>query len=632
MTERRTLVVDCQLLQTPSRDRGMGRYSVSLLRAAFGAGLLAGREVAFLCSSNLELPDSVRAMLRELRPDAPVITLPLPVADARGGTRRQHRIARALIDAELQRRHGDSGGVDFLILSLFTFDYCAVFPSSARKLLIHYDLIPLVMWSMYKRQFPADVYFRRFATLVEADDVFAISRSSAHDLAARVGMQRSRVTVIDGAHFEHDEQAAAGATLPPQPFALMPTADLPHKNNELAAEAFGLFNTEQPEPWTLVITSPFSEASRRRLQALCPGAWFTGHVDDAALAAMYREAGLVYVASLNEGLGMPVLEAVATERRVCCSRIPVFDEMSKSAFYFFDPEDATSMRRALQRAQRGDAWETKRRSYRTIAARYTWDRSARRFAARLAKPPESRPEHTGQRWAVLCANPRTGAPSGEVVQYLAAALTERAHLTFFLDSGGSRGEGHASFIEHVMQTHDVEEFTWRGFRRFDEVLYVVDESRFTVEVVKRALALPGRLLLLTPGAGETSDDTRLPRSRRLPIATRELADRIRRDGPGGGLLSLLANSQRLVIAPDDETASRVRSLLVSQVPVMRMRLPSPDPEQRSGDDPALIAGGLVSAFATARSANDRLAGYLRAALWPRRSRIEALIAGASRHG
>ena len=412
----------------------------------------------------------------------------------------------------------------------------------------------------------------------------------------------------------------------------MPTADLPHKNNELAAQAFELFNSTQTKPWTLVVTSPMSASSRLRLQEVCPGAQFTGHVDDATLAALYREAGIVYVASLIEGLGMPVLEAVAAERPVCCSRIPVFEEMSKRAFYLFDPADTTSMRRSLQRAARADGWEAKQRSYAAVTSRYTWERSARLFAERLGSIPESRPQHTGQRWAVLCANPRTGAQSGEVMQYLAAALMDRVHVTFFLDSGGSRGAGHASFIEHVLQTHDIEEFTWRRFRRFDEVVYVLDESPFTVDVMKRALAMPGRLLLLSPGAGGAAADATLPRSRRLPAATRDMTARLGRDEPSAGLLSLLVNSQRLVVAPDDDVAEHVRSLLVARIPVVRMRMPSAVPEQRAGDDPAATAGALVTAFSNARSANDGLAAYLRKARWARRRDIKAQVAAASHNG
>jgi glycosyltransferase involved in cell wall biosynthesis len=89
---------------------------------------------------------------------------------------------------------------------------------------------------------------------------------------------------------------------------------LRRKKNLLALlEAWAL---AAPAGWLLVLAGPDGDAApdlraRAARPDLAGRVRFTGHVSDAALAALYRAAGLVACPSLFEGFGLPLLEAMA---------------------------------------------------------------------------------------------------------------------------------------------------------------------------------------------------------------------------------------------------------------------------------------------------------------------------------
>ncbi|MEM9407382.1 MAG: glycosyltransferase, partial [Acidobacteriota bacterium] len=63
-----------------------------------------------------------------------------------------------------------------------------------------------------------------------------------------------------------------------------------------------------------------------------------GYVDDDQLQWLYREAKLVVQASLYEGFGLPLVEAMLAGRPLVCSDIPVFREVAQDAALFVPAE------------------------------------------------------------------------------------------------------------------------------------------------------------------------------------------------------------------------------------------------------------------------------------------------------
>jgi glycosyltransferase involved in cell wall biosynthesis len=93
-----------------------------------------------------------------------------------------------------------------------------------------------------------------------------------------------------------------------------------------------------------------------------------GRVSDEELARQYRGARCVVYASLYEGFGIPVLEALACGAPVVTSRGGAPEEVAGGQATLVDPLDAGSIAAGIEAARPGDP---------AYARAFTWDETAR---------------------------------------------------------------------------------------------------------------------------------------------------------------------------------------------------------------------------------------------------------------
>ncbi len=92
---------------------------------------------------------------------------------------------------------------------------------------------------------------------------------------------------------------------------------LPHKRPDLLVQAFHVLTTYLLPGANLIVVGPgrlprYRAAVQHLVHELSlPGAWLTGPVSTAALAAFYRRADVFVTASEHEGFCVPVLESMA---------------------------------------------------------------------------------------------------------------------------------------------------------------------------------------------------------------------------------------------------------------------------------------------------------------------------------
>lgn len=130
----------------------------------------------------------------------------------------------------------------------------------------------------------------------------------------------------------------------------------PHKNLRCLMCALRLMSEVNPGIWRtlkLVCVGPFTPrfpkaAELARRESVGSLVVETGSIPDADLIALMQVSTLLVLPSLNEGFGLPALEAMACGLPVLVSSIPALRETAGDAAEYFDPTREADLAERLQ--------------------------------------------------------------------------------------------------------------------------------------------------------------------------------------------------------------------------------------------------------------------------------------------
>jgi glycosyltransferase involved in cell wall biosynthesis len=199
----------------------------------------------------------------------------------------------------------------------------------------------------------ARMYARRSAAIVTD------SEYSRRAIAAQLGVSLSKVSVIPvalGPEFKPSPLAPAVAArygVTP-PYVLYVGNFMPHKNLARLIRAFALLPDTERRRHALVLAGGYGDgrpALARLAEELgvADRVIFPGHVDDQDLPSLYSGAAVYVTASLEEGFGSTVLEAMACGAPVTVSNRAALPEVVADAGLLFDPEREHEMAATLGR-------------------------------------------------------------------------------------------------------------------------------------------------------------------------------------------------------------------------------------------------------------------------------------------
>jgi len=352
---------------------GIGRYTVELARAL--AALENGPGVTLLAAGGAG-PLADQNGLR---------SVPLPGCRLLPGlvTLANVVIPRLARRYELDIVHDPTGVSPFLFGT-----------ASARSVVTVHDVFP---WSYPDTSTLLETLIYRYwlpRLLPRVDAVLTVSQASKSDIVGFLRVSSGKIRVVqegvDEAYQPISPDRVAAARLRhdlPDEYMLYLGSTRKHKNlNGLLSAYDRLKRIERAPCLVLVGVSP--EECRKTLvetvgnSSLQASITCISQVPEADLPSLYSGAVLFVRPVLDEGFGLPALEAMACGTPVVCSNVSSLPEVVGEAAITVDPNDVEALAEALHRVLTdADLRQDLRRRGLERAAEFTWEQTARETAA-----------------------------------------------------------------------------------------------------------------------------------------------------------------------------------------------------------------------------------------------------------
>lgn len=398
------ILIDMQGAQsTGSRNRGIGRYTQSLVRSLI-LNKEAGDDIILLFSSAFWecIPNVIQEMDVDLSPEqikiwhcnSSVSALDgNAVAREVGELSREAYIATLSPDVVLVTSLFEGSGDDVVIS-------VGRFISHVPTVVVLYDLIPYLNRSIYLSDLRIEAWYeRKLQELRKADVLLAISEASRQDALSSLGVSGDEVVNISSAveGFSKQKIDSNIETLLRNKYAIsgsfvLYTGGIDHRKNiEGLIEAFATLSREILHKTQLVIVCSVHQFIRERLLALASrlglpanSIVLTGFVPEDDLVRLYNLCDLFVFPSLYEGFGLPVLEAMHCGAVVVGANTSSIPEVIGFSQALFDPSNKEAIADKIVEGLTDEAFRQAFKAHAVEQVKlFTWEESGRRTLAAL---------------------------------------------------------------------------------------------------------------------------------------------------------------------------------------------------------------------------------------------------------
>jgi glycosyltransferase involved in cell wall biosynthesis len=369
------VIFDAQCLQTLTRQRGIGKYSLSLIEATC-KGDPEKKFAAYLTNiaSRAEL-EIAKNLLRSLKCNNLTILVMDPFEASNKITFAQ---SQEFLQASLK------SFVPKVVISLSNFEKPETsipLPPGSDYLTsaILYDLIPL--------QFPKQLLVSRrqkstyqwlLSNLQKFDFLLSISKTT-QGVWRELVSNSTRVGFIGGAGYDFilKEAPAFGD----RNGVLCIGSEQEHKNLKMLILAYSMLPLNMRSTQKLTIVGIRSSGTRRKLTKIAKRlkchVWLPTYLTEKELRNLYQSNRILVMPSLSEGLSLPILEAWANGLPAIGSSGTVAGELIQENSLLFDPTNPNSIMRTIEFLLFNQTeWETALRHSQKMAKSYSWELTA----------------------------------------------------------------------------------------------------------------------------------------------------------------------------------------------------------------------------------------------------------------
>jgi glycosyltransferase involved in cell wall biosynthesis len=371
------LVFDAQCLQTPTRQRGIGKYSLNLILAICNA---SPNNSYLAVLSNVASPENLKTARAELAKlecaNLDVVVIDIFESQKKVSfTEARHKILQYLEQRDI-----------LAVLSLSPFEKhesVISFPISTkfRNFAVLYDLIKL--------QFPSQLlisqkqktsYLWSLDNLEEYDCLLSISEETKRNWIALTD-KKIPIEVISGSG--HTNILSPHKGFKDRVGLLCVGAEQEHKNIERLIEAYCLLPLNVQLGHDLTILGIRNIGARNRLTRCARKAAgkvvLSEYLSETEMFSNYESARLLVMPSLSEGLSLPILEAWSHGLVAIGSVNTVAQEIIQTESQLFNPKDPISIRDCMHRYLTSEsAWSAALVDLQLSSKNFTWESTAGR--------------------------------------------------------------------------------------------------------------------------------------------------------------------------------------------------------------------------------------------------------------
>lgn len=498
------IVIDMQGMQTQSRYRGIGRYSLGLTEAMLRQ---AGEHEIWLVL-NGNYPDTIaqiRATFENMLPQEHILQFhsPVPVSWDNTDNNWRRKGSEMIRESFLCQLQPDI----VFILSLFegaTENACLSVGACERNLqtsVVLYDLIPLLDPKSYLgTEWTRKWYMDKINSLKQANLLLSNSEHTRQEAIDNLNIDEDRIVNISAAIADifrprllngSEVQILITSYRIRRPFIMYSGAFESRKNLDRLLEAFALLSDNILKNYDLVFVGKHSEHDRQHLLHVAQKIGIkdqlilTGYISDENLVMLYNQCSLFVFPSLYEGFGLPALEAMACGAPTIASNTTSIPEVIGWADALFDPTSTQSIADKIVRVLSNEDFRKKLREHGLKQAKkFSWDDCARKAINAFERLHDQNLNYEIRTWQQqldehecvyrklidsLASIPiQSGAPTDDDLVSCAVSITKNFQL-----------------IEHIARARELpEQLTWRIEGPFDSSYSLSLLNRETARAMK----------------------------------------------------------------------------------------------------------------------------------------------------
>ncbi len=236
-----------------------------------------------------------------------------------------------------------------------------------------YDLTFLTIRGSHSAKYSFFLKTSLILTRMFSNRIVTISNKVRRDMITLLKIPREKISVICPADSQLTRYKPFPVAALGKSFFLAVGMTNHRKNLANLLEAFSAFNRQYPS-YQLALTGNAEWIAELRQKTQVSDVVNLGFVNESELRFLYEKARALIYPSLDEGFGIPLLDALQFDCPVICSDIPIFREVMENCAIYFDPASIKSISEGLEQSLTAPHAPHCRER---ILEKYSWNKSAK---------------------------------------------------------------------------------------------------------------------------------------------------------------------------------------------------------------------------------------------------------------